>query len=141
MASTRLCAIIGLLAQVRASNKEEHRDLFDEVYTRHVRDATFSAHDAIRCIPRTLHGCSAEERAYIKEVKTLSLKELQNETAFLRSIEREAAQKGKPLKGAEDRRLMERKSILYHLIDDAKGKMAQHRQAANARWAKGHDEL
>ena len=103
-----------------------------------VRD---SPHGALECEPRTLEKCEERERKYVAEVKGLNLKQLKNQTAVLRNMERKAAQKEKPLKGDDDKWLMQRKSILYHLIDDAEKKHVEQKRQANARWARGHDEL
>ena len=131
-----MCFIFALVVV----NGEE--DLFDKVYTMHMRDSTWNGpHGPIECEPRTGEKCSEREKKYTKEVIGLNLNQLKNHTAVLRKFEREAAQKGKMLEGEDDKWLMQRKSILYHLIDDAEKKATQQKRAANARWAKGHDEL
>ena len=136
----RLLWMCFMLALAVVVSGEE--DLFDKVYTMHMRDSAWNGeHGPIECEPRTGEKCSEREKKYTKEVIGLNLKQLKNQTAVLRKFERDAAQKGKMLKGDDDKWLMQRKSILYHLIDDAERKATEKKRAANARWAKGHDEL
>ena len=81
---------------------------------------------------------SADELAYIDEVKGYSEAQLRNASAVLLKEERKAHQSGKPPKKHAEEWIFRRKNILYHLLDDRK---ESARQAAYRKWAKGHDEL
>mmetsp|Transcript_4175 Transcript_4175/g.9114 ORF Transcript_4175/g.9114 Transcript_4175/m.9114 type:complete len:132 (-) Transcript_4175:238-633(-) len=111
-------------------------NLFDKVYTMHVRDGTLlgGGRPKIECLPATLNGCNEQEVAYVKKIKQevgITEAELKKESERLMQEERTKL----PTQGSDDEYwLFQRKSIVYHLIDDA------HKEA-NRNWARRHDEL
>ena len=137
MARARL--FTALLLATCGEAREHEEDLFDKVYTMHMRNPDSPLHNkgadkALICVPSTGKDCSVREAAYIKEVETYSEKMLKNATATLIKEERDAHQSGRPVRGDDEHWLFQRKNILYHLQDDLKDRKMR-------KWAKQHDEL
>lgn len=118
-------------AQQRAQHQYDV-DLFDKAFMNAQRKYT------TKCDPWTLEDCSERERLFAVEHKEFTLLQIKNATESLRKHEREMAAKGKPLKGDDDQWVMERKSILIHLLEHAED---ARRYNENYKWAKQHDEL
>jgi len=108
-------------------------NLFDQVYTMHVREGTVlgGGRPKIECLPATMQGCSAEEVTYVNQVKSYASAQLKQEKERL--IDEERTQRPAHASDAEYW-LFQRKSIVYHLLDDAK-------KEANKKWLRSHDEL
>ena len=132
-----------LLAAATQAEDDFHHDetnLFDKVYTMHMRDGHLIGRDkGIPCDPFTLEECDEKERRFIDHVKDMQNSEaLKKETAKLVKEEREAFSKGKPYEGEDEHWLFQRKSILYHFRDDLE---AKEKAEMRRRWAESHDDL
>ena len=155
----RVCVLTLALCVLGSANPHEGENLFDKVWTQHMRDKDSPltrGKEHIACVPSTGEECvsalvtnargtqserrphlpaqSEREVAYIKEVENFDHVQLKNATATLIKEERAAHQAGRKPTEAEERWMLQRKSILYHLQDDREA-------SKTARWAKMHDEL
>lgn len=136
-------AVTGLMAFLLATSgwaSNPDTNLFDKVYTMHMRDKNSKLHDGppIECVPATLEGCNEREADFARKVRSFNATVLKKMSNTIVEEERAAFQKGRPLSGDAERWMFERKSILYHLQDDLKA--AEHAAARKA-WESRHDEL